>query len=833
MSFFHESAVPALDEDGNPINGAVWQFTLTGTTTPTSVYANNALTVSLGSTEESNAAGRFVPIFLDDNVVYRARLWPDNTLTGTPIKDIDPINDINNTSVDTVDDLTDLAAPATTGRVVDVRGYYSIGDGGGGPFRWDAASTATEIDGLVLARAAGGTGRWFRIHDGRITTRMTGARINDTDFDDDALRALGDYLTAYDDCRHIVLSPGTYRLAENDGTAPGNLIVLSGIDGLMIDCEDAIFNIEVDQTELTPLGGVSGRSNFAIFDFTNCQNTKFRGSLKLTAVNPFTPAYMIANGTVAGKGTIGVQFHDDCSNSECDTDATGILMGQNWVRAPRTTIDPIRAVRITDAGTGYTVGDTLTLSNVGPPSGAAVAATTNATFTVATVGGGGAVTSLTKVNRGVFPSSGNIGLNTADVGFPLTGGTGSNIKIVPYLADYDLELYNADPNTGSGHSRHCISKNKARNCYYGFHANYNFSDSYFESDTDYIYRGAVIYGGSTGVTFRFINRHCRGDSLAGGSVKGLGSTIKGHVTQLPCTDTAFNSAAATARVAYANGLPSVVDWDLDYSVNTGTGSSTDNYYGTLFEVEKLSLNGSDSTQGRGHIGRFSLGGSIIGSGRVDSGLGANVLFGTIGTVGGTIAWTGEELHWLLKDGLFHRGLGTIIVDAKCLGSFTVGRIDSDGGITTDSAATAAVTAKLLTPTGPISLHPDATFRNRYSISAFAPCMGDIVLSANCTIGANLSGHRFHVGNGTGTTITVDLPAVVLGHRWRFMNGVSTASSEVHISPNGSDSIADGATVGAGGKNWRLTGLGASVELEAFRGNILSITNSYGTQSIEP
>lgn len=92
MSLFHAGVAPALDTNGDPISGAVWQFTTTGTTTAAPVYSDSELASSLGSTVTGDAAGRFVDIYLNDAVVYRARLWPDATMTGTPIKDIDPVN---------------------------------------------------------------------------------------------------------------------------------------------------------------------------------------------------------------------------------------------------------------------------------------------------------------------------------------------------------------------------------------------------------------------------------------------------------------------------------------------------------------------------------------------------------------------------------------------------------------------------------------------------------------------------------------------------------------------------------------------------------------------
>jgi hypothetical protein len=92
MSLFHAGLQPALDANGNPISGATWSFYLTGTLTPTAVYANNALSVSLGSSETADAAGRFAVMFIDDDIATRAIL---RDAGGTTIKDIDPINGSN------------------------------------------------------------------------------------------------------------------------------------------------------------------------------------------------------------------------------------------------------------------------------------------------------------------------------------------------------------------------------------------------------------------------------------------------------------------------------------------------------------------------------------------------------------------------------------------------------------------------------------------------------------------------------------------------------------------------------------------------------------------
>lgn len=64
--------------------------------------------------------------------------------------------------------VADLKALSTTGLhdrdLAIVEGYYSAGDGGGGNFYWDAASTEPDNGGTVVIPAGySGAGRWKRI----------------------------------------------------------------------------------------------------------------------------------------------------------------------------------------------------------------------------------------------------------------------------------------------------------------------------------------------------------------------------------------------------------------------------------------------------------------------------------------------------------------------------------------------------------------------------------------------------------------------------------------------------------------------------------------------
>lgn len=79
----------AVNGAGEPISGALLQFYLTGTTTPTPVYTSSTLGTPLANPVAANGNGQFPAIFLDPTVTYRAQL---QTPAGGVIADIDPLN---------------------------------------------------------------------------------------------------------------------------------------------------------------------------------------------------------------------------------------------------------------------------------------------------------------------------------------------------------------------------------------------------------------------------------------------------------------------------------------------------------------------------------------------------------------------------------------------------------------------------------------------------------------------------------------------------------------------------------------------------------------------
>jgi hypothetical protein len=130
------------------------------------------------------------------------------------------------TSADSIATLRALpTATRFTGSQVSVAGYYSPGDGGGGQFCYDSASTVVDNGGTVIAPTSG-SGRWLRIVDesegGHI--RWFGARGDDSTPNTTAIQAAIDSLATTGGT--IYFPRGTYRTGEL--TLPSSNITFKG-----------------------------------------------------------------------------------------------------------------------------------------------------------------------------------------------------------------------------------------------------------------------------------------------------------------------------------------------------------------------------------------------------------------------------------------------------------------------------------------------------------------------------------------------------------------------------------------------------------------------------
>lgn len=98
----------------------------------------------------------------------------------------------------------------TTGFNVNVLGYYSVGDGGGGEFYWDNTSTETDNGGTVIQVAGLTNGRWKRIlNTDVLNVKWFGAKgdniQNDTLFIQKAIDTTN---------KDIVFSKGNYKITS-------------------------------------------------------------------------------------------------------------------------------------------------------------------------------------------------------------------------------------------------------------------------------------------------------------------------------------------------------------------------------------------------------------------------------------------------------------------------------------------------------------------------------------------------------------------------------------------------------------------------------------------
>jgi Pectate lyase superfamily protein len=99
-------------------------------------------------------------------------------VTTTKVATARDVDDLAARGMTTVENIAELCAarPRRAGGVVYVRGYDGPGDGGGGAFMWDAASTKTPDGGTVFAAEGHAIGRWIKLYDQLVNIKSFGAK---------------------------------------------------------------------------------------------------------------------------------------------------------------------------------------------------------------------------------------------------------------------------------------------------------------------------------------------------------------------------------------------------------------------------------------------------------------------------------------------------------------------------------------------------------------------------------------------------------------------------------------------------------------------------------
>ena len=186
------------DRDGQPLdNGSVYigVANLDPVTNPLQVYYDDALTITAAQplkTSNGYVYRNGTPTSLYVNASYGLRVQDADKTTVYNVAEVEQALP----AIQVADSMAELRL-ISTGELVQMTGYYDPGDGGGGVFVWDAASTEADDGGLyILPTGHTGAGRWKRIVESDlVNVRAWGAK-NQAGFDNrPAFQAAIDALT--------------------------------------------------------------------------------------------------------------------------------------------------------------------------------------------------------------------------------------------------------------------------------------------------------------------------------------------------------------------------------------------------------------------------------------------------------------------------------------------------------------------------------------------------------------------------------------------------------------------------------------------------------------
>ena len=170
----------AKGQNLTPTNGAKLYFYATGTSTPQNTYSDDALTTPNANPVVADSKGLFPAIFLSPTVTYKVQLKDKNDVQYWEEDPVRPYIDNNEDfiayNVDHISALKALDSTVLIDNIISyVKGYYTVGDGGGGQFYWDASSSESDNGGtVILPTGHMGSGRWVKITKGIITTKDFG-----------------------------------------------------------------------------------------------------------------------------------------------------------------------------------------------------------------------------------------------------------------------------------------------------------------------------------------------------------------------------------------------------------------------------------------------------------------------------------------------------------------------------------------------------------------------------------------------------------------------------------------------------------------------------------
>lgn len=117
----------------------------------------------------------------------------------------------------TFDSIAQLRLNSNIGRV-DILGYYTKGDGGGGTFYWDSTSTETDNAGTIIQATGMTTGRWKRVVSGAVNVKWFGAKGDGVTDDTVAIQKAIDHVTYILTNGSVFIPAGVYNISYQGTT---------------------------------------------------------------------------------------------------------------------------------------------------------------------------------------------------------------------------------------------------------------------------------------------------------------------------------------------------------------------------------------------------------------------------------------------------------------------------------------------------------------------------------------------------------------------------------------------------------------------------------------
>ena len=170
-----------LDSNGDPLNGGLLYFYIKDTTTPKDTHSDAELSTLNTNPIVLNSAGR-PDVDVWGSGEYKLVVKNSAGITQATYNPLLGYDISGAIYFNTVALMTDTAKDGLVDdQIYGTKGYASIGDDGGGLFYWDEASTATAIQGYIIASDEGGNGRFVRVGKGLFTIQAFGALGGATD----------------------------------------------------------------------------------------------------------------------------------------------------------------------------------------------------------------------------------------------------------------------------------------------------------------------------------------------------------------------------------------------------------------------------------------------------------------------------------------------------------------------------------------------------------------------------------------------------------------------------------------------------------------------------